>query len=77
MHKENQDNNLQDQSSGMLASPLGFMNWMTTSSVNMLTSLISGIAFTPYSLNGALKPFVICGSCLVNSLLLSEVGNRN
>jgi hypothetical protein len=30
-----------------LASPLGFINWITTSSLNMLTSSIAGIAFTP------------------------------
>jgi hypothetical protein len=30
----------------------------------------------PYSLQGALKSFVICGSCLVNSLLLSKMGRK-
>lgn len=30
----------------------------------------------PYSLQGALKPFVICGSCLVDSLLLSVIRSK-
>jgi hypothetical protein len=30
----------------------------------------------PYSLQGALKPFVICGSCLVDSLLLSVISSK-
>lgn len=49
-------------------------NYIILEDVDFLNSR-NGI--NSYSLQGTLKPFIICGSCLVNSFLLPSIDNRH